>query len=130
MPPRSGNRLVDLTQVIIVVQEMATCKTCHDADMHAFFNFCDKKIEAVKEDAKQKYSRKYRLKSILQSINVRKWYKEWQEENKCCNITSSLTINEVTYGLASNISVSCKRCNKNGNVCEAKDFHCTTKRNI
>jgi len=115
-PTRSGNRLLDLSQIIIALQEMANCKNCHDDDMHAFFNFCDKKIGAVYEDAKQKYSSKYELKSIFQSITVRNWYKEWQEENKCCNITSSLTVDEVTYGLASNISVFCKRCNTNRNV--------------
>jgi hypothetical protein len=26
---------------------MATCKSCHDVDMHAFFYFCDKKIKIV-----------------------------------------------------------------------------------
>jgi hypothetical protein len=114
----SGNCIVNLSTILMALEQKAMCNTCQEVSLNDFFEFCDKKVEEIYDKVKMKYSTNTRLKSMKHNVGVRSWYKDWKNSLECKDNTSLLTLEETTYGQATTVSVCCSQCDKV--VCEAK----------
>jgi len=81
--------------------------------MEEFFSFCEEKMKQIEEQSDRKRNK---LNFVHRSINVRDWYREWNDKQRQ---THSLTVEETTYGLATNISIKCYRCKAKVAIVEA-----------
>jgi hypothetical protein len=100
-----GNHIAHYPSLVSVIESLdGQCPCCKKDDMEEFFLFCEEKIKEIQE---QLDTKRNRLNFVHRSINVRDWYREWNDKQRQRH---SLTIEETTYGLATNISIKCDRC--------------------
>jgi hypothetical protein len=78
--------------------------------MSSFVDFCVQQTETlcVAADEKKTYKEKYML--LKRNSNIRAWFKEWKSEHMQRHGTQTLKVNETTYGLATNVTLSCSKC--------------------
>jgi hypothetical protein len=109
-PPMIGNRLVNLPFLSSLLHTVTTCKQCADTDMSSFVDFCvqQTKTLCVAADEKKTYKEKYML--LKRNSNIRAWYEEWKSGHMQRHGTQTLKVNETTYGLATNVTLSCSKC--------------------
>jgi hypothetical protein len=81
--------------------------------MEEFFSFCEEKMKQIEEQSDRKRNK---LNFVHRSINVRDWYREWNDKQRQ---THSLTVEETTFGLATNKSIKCYRCKVKVAIVEA-----------
>jgi len=105
--PVNGNRVVWYPSLVSVLQAIGKCERCIDNDMELFLLFCDGKIKETLVEAEKKRNKMEYLHGVM---NVREWHKEWKMQREENNNRSILTVEDTTYGLATNITIKCERC--------------------
>ncbi len=107
-PHQGGNRIINLPNLLLSLNDIVTCKHCCVSDLDDFVRFCELKWHnAVNEsEGRGVRSRHEYLKS---AVNVKRWRNEWQKAKEACQ---SFSIHDVNHGLATELNLSCTRCNK------------------
>jgi len=49
------------------------------------------------------------LKYLHETMNVREWHREWKKQHEENHNSRSLTVEDTSYGLATNITIKCER---------------------
>jgi len=108
----SDNVIVSVASLMSAVNTVVTYHHCAATKLTSFFDFCDAMMEKLFHDAECKFRNdKYRFQCIRKMLNIREWYSEWETGMSVNTSSPELTMKTITYGLASNLSISCKSCN-------------------
>jgi len=102
-----GNRIVYYPSLVQAIQAIGSCHCCKQNDMDNFFLFCAEKLSTIKA---QTHKKRNKLSYAYDSINVKAWYTEWKHMNQERNQAAVLTVENITYGLATQITINCDKC--------------------
>jgi hypothetical protein len=103
----SGNRIVHYPTLVSAFQAIGSCPHCTSNEMESFFRFCDENIYKIKEETCQK---KNKLSYVHGNTDAREWYREWKHRHPDCHNCHSLTVQDITHDLATDICITCDRC--------------------
>jgi hypothetical protein len=116
--PGHGNRIIDFNSLKQGIHLSCYCRQCAMDDWESFLLFCDKKSALVQKEAANQRTAMSKWKYVGRHMNIRDWYKEWKEIQD--QSKGQLTVEECTYGLASNFTIKCHTCKQTEYVIEAK----------
>jgi hypothetical protein len=85
--------------------------------MDNFFLFCDEKLSTIKA---QLHKKRNKFSYAFDSIDVKAWYTEWKHMNQERKQAAVLTVENITYGLATQITITCDKCKETLASVEAK----------
>jgi hypothetical protein len=103
----SGNRIINHPSLVSTLQAIGSCQHCVQNVAEYFLLFCDGKFEEKFVEVERK---RKKMEYLHESMNVREWYKEWEKQEEESRSRCTLTVQETTYGLATNSTIKCNRC--------------------
>jgi hypothetical protein len=108
-----GNRLIYLPLLMSGIHDIASCKKCADEiferRMEQFFIYCDTQKRKVEHETRH-MAISTQKKMVEEAFNVRSLFHQWWGQYQKQTSSNSLTIREVTYGLATTVQLCCQRC--------------------
>lgn len=115
----TGNCLLDFPSLVHAMKATSCCKHCVKDDWDYFLLFCEEKSKLVDREATKRRNSKLKLKYIQKHHNIISWHKEWVEIKNTNESHGVLTMEETTFGLATNVTIKC-------NICKAMESNRTT----
>lgn len=118
-PPMMGNRIVALGGICEHISNNTCCCCCFvDDNLNSFLWYCDREMKAIASSTKHLPKHVAdQLRKIIDQVNVRKFYEKWKTDQ--CNKDDNLTVTKQTYGIATNVTVTCK--NNHNSTINAKN---------
>ena len=118
---KRSNIIIDLDLLMSHINNIATCRHCEATSMNSFVEYCEDRMQEVIMFSKCRFHRgTARFKYTKTAVNVKQWYTDWKNNQSANNSTSKLTGVHTSYGVASDVCVTCSSCNVPKSMLEGK----------